>query len=66
MSLWPVEDEVTRQWMTALYRHHFAEGLSTMESVHAADLELLQQRRARGLSTHPFYWAGFVASGDWR
>jgi len=66
MSLWPVEDEVTRRWMTALYRHHFAEGLSTMESVHAASLELLQQRRAQGLSTHPFYWVGFIASGDWR
>lgn len=66
MSLWPVEDEAARQWMTTLYRKHFAEGRSTADSVHGATLELLAQRRAAGLSTHPFYWAGFVASGDWR
>lgn len=66
MSLWPVEDDITRRWMAALYRHHFAEGLSTMESVHFANLELLLRRRTEGLSTHPFYWAGFIASGDWR
>lgn len=66
MSLWPVEDEATRQWMTALYRHRFVEGKSTMASAHDASLELLQQRRARGESTHPFYWAGFIAAGDWR
>ena len=66
MSLWPVEDEATRLWMTALYRHRFVEGKSTAASVNGASLELLQQRRARGESTHPFYWAGFIAAGDWR
>ena len=66
MSLWPVEDDAARRWMSALYRHHFAEGRTTVESVNRANLELLAERRAQGLSTHPFYWAGFVASGDWR
>ncbi len=66
MSLWSVEDEATRQWMAALYRHRFVEGKSTMASVQNASLELLRQRRARGESTHPFYWAGFIAAGDWR
>lgn len=66
MSLWPVEDEATRQWMTALYRHRFVEGKFTAASVNDASLELLQQRRARGESTHPFYWAGFIAAGAWR
>ena len=27
MSLWSVEDEATRQWMSALYRAHFTHGL---------------------------------------
>ena len=27
---------------------------------------VLRDRRARQQSTHPFYWAGFVAAGDWR
>ena len=66
MSLWPVEDEATRQWMTALYRHRFGEAKTTAAAVNDASLELLQQRRARGESTHPFYWAGFIAAGDWR
>ncbi len=66
MSLWPVDDESTRDWMAALYRHRFAAGATTLEAVHEASLELLAGRRAAGLSTHPFYWAGFVAAGDWR
>lgn len=66
MSLWPVDDEVTRDWMEALYRYRFAEELSTIEAVRRAHVELLAARRAAGLSTHPFYWAGFVAAGDWR
>jgi len=27
---------------------------------------VLATRRANGESTHPYYWAAFVASGDWR
>lgn len=66
MSLWPVDDEATRDWMGALYRHRFAEGATTLDAVHQASLDLLNGRRDAGLSTHPFYWAGFVAAGDWR
>jgi CHAT domain-containing protein len=55
MSLWPVEDEAARAWMASLYRYRCD-----------ASLEALRQRRARGLSTHPLYWAGFIAAGDWR
>ena len=66
MSLWPVEDQVTRDWMRRLYRARLVAGLSTMDAVHQANLSTLRQRRAAGLSTHPFYWAGFVAAGDWR
>jgi CHAT domain-containing protein len=66
MSLWPVEDEATREWMRNLYSGRFLEGLSTAEAVRSASLKLLRERRAQKLSTHPFYWAGFVAAGDWR
>jgi len=66
MSLWPVDDDATRTWMETLYRHRFTEGLSTIDSIHQTNLDLLTTRRAAGLSTHPFYWAGFVAAGDWR
>ena len=61
-----VDDEVTRAWMRELYTNRFVEGMSTIDSVHEASLALLYERREKGLSTHPFYWAGFIASGDWR
>ncbi len=65
MSLWPVEDETTRQWMGTLYREHFLNGKDTGESVRAASLQILRQRRAKHQSTHPFYWGAFIAAGDW-
>ena len=66
MSLWPVEDSASRDWMRLLYLHRFLEDAPTIDAVHQASLELLEARRDAGLSTHPFYWAGFVAVGDWR
>jgi hypothetical protein len=65
MSLWPVEDTTTEQWMGTLYREHFLNGKDTLESVRAASLQILLQRRARHQSTHPFYWGAFIAAGDW-
>ncbi len=66
MSLWPVDDEAARQWMHSLYQGRFQKRLDTAEAVREASLTVLRDRRERGLGTHPFYWAGFVAAGDWR
>jgi len=66
MSLWPVEDHATRQWMTALYTGRFLKGLGTSAAVRGAGLTVLRARRAKGLGGHPFYWGAFVGSGDWR
>ncbi len=66
MSLWSVDDQATRAWMRALYEGRFQRHLSTADAVHAASLSRLRDRRATGQSTHPFYWAAFVAAGDWR
>ena len=66
MSLWSVDDQSTRAWMRALYDARFARGRSTSDAVHDASLALLRDRRAKGLSTHPFFWAAFVAAGDWQ
>ena len=65
-SLWPVDDQEARQWMASLYRARFVRGRGTAESIREADLEQLRARRAAGKSGHPFYWAGFLAVGDWR
>ena len=66
MSLWSVEDQAARQWMEALYRARLVDRLDTADSVRHASLTVLRERRAKGQSTHPFYWASFVAAGDWR
>jgi CHAT domain-containing protein/tetratricopeptide (TPR) repeat protein len=66
MSLWAVEDEAGLAWMRALYDERFTRKLDTANAVRNASLTVLAERRKRGLSTHPFYWAGFVAAGDWR
>ena len=66
MSLWAVEDDAARRWMETLYRERFARASPTAESVRNASLAVLKWRRAGGRSGHPFYWAGFIAAGDWR
>ncbi len=65
MSLWKVADGPTADWMEALYRSHFQQHLDTADAVARAELTMLSERRTRGESTHPFYWAGFLAAGDW-
>ena len=66
MSLWPVDDRATRRWMEELYERHLRRGLDTAAAVRGAMLSVLADRRRKGLDTHPFHWAGFVAAGDWR
>ncbi|MGE0393042.1 MAG: CHAT domain-containing protein [Vicinamibacterales bacterium] len=66
MSLWPVDDGAARQWMAALYAARLRDRLSTVDAVRHASLAVLRARRAGGFSTNPFYWAAFVAAGDWR
>jgi CHAT domain-containing protein len=66
MSLWSVQDESTRHWMRQLYEARLRHGHATADAVQAASLALLRERRSQLQSTHPFYWGGFVAVGDWR
>jgi CHAT domain-containing protein/tetratricopeptide (TPR) repeat protein len=60
-SLWKVDDEATSELMARFYQAMWKEGLQPAAALRAAQLELMSQRRWR----HPFYWAGFVLSGDW-
>jgi CHAT domain-containing protein len=60
-SLWPVDDDATRGWMKSLYRYRFKDGFTSSRAMRAAGLESLRTRRTAGLSTHPYYWASFVA-----
>jgi len=66
MSLWAVDDQAARAWMTSLYDNRLRRRLTTADAVRQASLSVLRARRANGQSTHPFFWAGFVAAGDWK
>jgi CHAT domain-containing protein/tetratricopeptide (TPR) repeat protein len=65
MSLWEVEDLSTREWMKRFYEARFQRHDRVADCIRAASLGMLGERRAAGLSTSPFYWAAFVAAGDW-
>jgi len=65
MALWPIDDQVTREFMRNLYDQRFAHRATTADAVWTAARKLLKDRQAAGKSTHPWYWAGFVGSGGW-
>ena len=60
-TLWPVLDQTAREWMTVAYEARFVKGRPTAESVRDATTRIIARRRARGQSTHPAYWAAFIA-----
>lgn len=62
-SQWPVEDDATRECMTALYETRAGGTLDGGFALAEASRRVLIARRAAGRSTHPFYWAAFTASG---
>ncbi len=61
MSLWQVSDDATRALMIAFYRRLLA-GQGRSQALRGARLELI----AGGELSHPWYWAAFIPSGDWR
>jgi len=65
LSLWPVADEPTREWMRSLYEARLGRQLATADAVYEATVASLATARKK-FSGHPFYWAGFVAAGEWR
>jgi CHAT domain-containing protein len=64
MSLWEVGDLPAREWIHQLYLGKLS-GLTTAQSVRRAGLEILGARRKANVTTHPYYWGAFIASGDW-
>jgi CHAT domain-containing protein/Tfp pilus assembly protein PilF len=60
-SLWPVRDRATAELMERFYRALFHDGLKAPAALRAAELALRRDPRWRD----PYYWAPFVAYGDW-
>jgi CHAT domain-containing protein/tetratricopeptide (TPR) repeat protein len=62
-TLWQVDDAATAELMKHFYRNLFSkERMLPAEALWRAQIEIKKQPRWR----HPYYWAGFVLSGDWR
>lgn len=61
MTLWKVHDLATKDLMVDYYRRLVSkEGRS--EALRQAQLAMLSDPKRQ----HPYYWASFIASGDWR
>ncbi|AGY57187.1 tetratricopeptide repeat protein [Gloeobacter kilaueensis] len=61
LALWQVGDRTTARLMEQFYRG-LAAGAGRSEALRRSQLELL---RTTG-RTHPYWWASFALSGDWR
>jgi CHAT domain-containing protein len=62
-SLFEVPDTQTREMMKGFYGGMKA-GKGKLESLHAAQLEMIRRRRQEQQAAHPFFWASFVLVGD--
>ena len=60
MSLWPVSDSVARDTMVAYYARLRA-GFGRGDALRHAKLAIMRHTPLR----HPYYWGGFIQSGDW-
>ncbi len=61
MSLWSVSDRATQMLMEDFYAR-LKRGAPRGEALRQARLQLRRQPRY----AHPFYWASFILTGDWR
>jgi CHAT domain-containing protein len=62
-SLWAVDSEATAELMVRFHRRRKHEGLSSVEALRQAQLELIHSPRASFQS--PFYWAAFTITGGY-
>ncbi|HNH83859.1 MAG TPA: CHAT domain-containing protein, partial [Acidobacteriota bacterium] len=61
ISLWPVSDLGTRELMAEYYKRLKA-GEGRSEALRNTQLKMLKDPKRR----HPFYWASFIQSGEWK
>jgi CHAT domain-containing protein len=62
MSLWQVSDVATRDLMIAYYQR-LREREGRAEALRKVQLAMMHGQRQYA---HPFFWASFIQSGDWR
>jgi CHAT domain-containing protein len=59
MSLWTINDQVSSQFMERFY-YHLKNSENLAQAIRQAKLEMIDS----GVVSHPYYWAGFILSGD--
>ncbi len=62
-SLWPVNDITTAEILSKLYD---ASDVAIADKMYRVTNDRISQLRNEGKSDHPFNWAGFIATGDWK
>ncbi|HEY9631232.1 MAG TPA: tetratricopeptide repeat protein [Coleofasciculaceae cyanobacterium] len=61
ISLWRVQDDPTQDLMVDYYQNLLS-GMGRSEALRQVQLAML----SNGATAHPYYWAAFINSGDWR
>ncbi|MGG6295450.1 tetratricopeptide repeat protein [Leptolyngbya sp. AN02str] len=61
ISLWQVQDNTTRDLMVEYYQNLLL-GMGRSEALRQTQLAMLN----REATAHPYYWAPFINSGNWR
>lgn len=62
-SLWPVDSSPTAELMISFHRHRKQEGLSTVDALRLAQLDMLGSQDKR--NARPFIWAAFALIGGY-
>jgi len=62
-ALWEVPDRITSEMMGELYSDPER---PAAEALRTAQIDTIHRLRAAGRSDHPYFWAAFLAAGDWR
>jgi CHAT domain-containing protein len=65
ISLWRINDDATRTFMEGYYQRLKA-GEGRSAALRKVQLEMLQAEHGGGEQSDPYFWAGFIESGDWR
>jgi CHAT domain-containing protein len=61
-SLWNVDDRATAELMRRFYAGLLKDGRTPAAALRAAQVAMWREGRWRS----PFYWAAFVAQGEWK